>query len=125
MQFFSYFSKNTFKVISLGLFGIAVGLLASCGADDTKKADSVEVVEIVEAPELDASEPDIPTDIPEIDTHEIDTPETDTSDVLAAAALPEINTALATATPAGVWMILADEASTLPNSEDSMNPFIF
>lgn len=120
MQFFSYFSKNTFKVISLGLFGIAVGLLASCGADDTKKADSVEVVEIVEAPELDASEPESLIDTPDTNTHEADT-----TDVLAAAALPEVNTTLATATPAGIWMILVDEASTLPNSEDSMNPFIF
>jgi hypothetical protein len=115
MQYFSYFSKNTFKVISLGLFSLVVGLLASCGADDTEEADSVEGVDTVEAPELDASEPDTPTD----------PSEKDTSDVLAAAALPEVNTTLATATPAGVWMILADESSSIPNPEDSMNPFVF
>jgi hypothetical protein len=120
MQSFSYFSKNTFKVISLGLFSLVVGLLASCGADDTEEADSVEGVDTVEAPELDASEPESLTDTPDTNTHEADT-----TDVLAAAALPEVNTTLATATPAGIWMILVDEASTLPNSEDSMNPFIF
>lgn len=105
MKQLSRFSKLSISIASIAV----VGLLTGCGADDTEEQNTGGTQ--VETPDVVVEAPDVVVEAPDA--------------VVAAQSLPAVNTELATESPAGVWMILADEASTLPNSEDSMNPFIF
>lgn len=105
MKQLSRFSKLSISIASIAV----VGLLTGCGADDTEEQNTDGTQ--VETPDVVVEAPEAVEDAQEA--------------VVAAQSLPTVNTELATESPAGVWMILADEASTLPNLEDSMNPFVF
>ena len=99
-------------------------LMSGCGADDAttdngEVADSSGDKPVNEAPDED-SETDNGSE-PEGDNGSdsgVDNP-------VFSTALPEVNSNLTTDSPEGIWMLVAEESSEIPNSEDSMNPFLF
>lgn len=99
-------------------------LMSGCGADDAttdngEVADSSGDTPVNEAPNED-SETDNGSE-PEGDNGSdsgVDNP-------VFSTALPEVNSNLTTDSPEGIWMLVAEESSEIPNSEDSMNPFLF
>lgn len=105
--------RSNLSNISISIASIAVvGFLTGCGADEAEQQDIQQNADVVtEATEAISEAPEAEEEI--------------SDPVVSAQSLPAVNLALSTESPAGIWMILADEASTLPNSDDSMNPFIF
>ena len=99
-------------------------LMSGCGADDAttdngEVADSSGDKPVNEAPNED-SETDNGSE-PEVDNGSdsgVDNP-------VFSMALPQVNSNLTTDSPEGIWMLVAEESSEIPNSEDSMNPFLF
>ena len=91
-------------------------LMSGCGAvdattDNGEVADSSGDTPVNEAPDED-SETDNGGD------SGVDNP-------VSSTALPEVNSNLTTDSPEGIWMLVAEESSEIPNAEDSMNPFLF
>ena len=99
-------------------------LMSGCGADDAttdngEVADSSGDTLVNEAPDED-SETDNGSE-PEVD----DGSDSGVDNPVFSTALPEVNSNLTTDSPEGIWMLVAEESSEIPNAEDSMNPFLF
>jgi hypothetical protein len=77
-----------------------LGLTACGGDDDGEKEEAGEIVDVVEE------------EAPSLSLFEL-------------KALPAVNTSLSASSPAGVWMLTSSESSTIPNEENSMNPFLY
>jgi len=116
---------------------IAILGLTACGGDEAGEGEpaddvaaDVGVADVVETNEESAAENEqtpVASDEPEPEPEEESGPVSDgSSDTpVTAYALPAVNAALATTTPAGIWMLSISEESQLPNEDDSMNPFLF
>ncbi|MDQ4424298.1 MAG: hypothetical protein QF808_10330 [Thalassolituus sp.] len=103
-------------------------LMHGCGADDGSSSGGATNSDDVADSSDDTSLNGVAEEAPEEDSgagESSDQGDGGTGNPVFSTTLPDVNNNLTPESPVGIWMLVAEEFSEIPNAEDSMNPFLF